>query len=488
MKNRNKLYIRILAVIILFVNIACQSVDFENTNIDPNEPTANVTSALLTEAQRALGFKSTAVTPALYIQHIAEVQFTDASRYGTTEFDYGFLYTQYLNNLETIIRLNSNPETAEDVATYGANENQIAVAKILKAHIFQYITDRWGNVPFSEALQRELTETPKFDSQEFIYGECFRLIEEGLAGIDTNVNGPEGDILLNGDMNRWRQYANTLKMIMALRVSDIQPDVARAKFIEAMNSGTISSAAENIFFPFTTDDATDNPWEDAYNGSRAPDYAVSNTFIDFLQDSNRNDPRLFKYADPIGNDDTGTIYVGMEYGLSNPATDRGTVSFITSDIANRTDAPGVIFTYAQVAFSKAEAVLKGWIPGDAETYYYEGIKASMNQWFVTQAEYDVYITQPAVLYDATRAIELIAEQKWVAAYMQPYEAWAEWRRLDYPSFTPAAEPLNGTGIPVRQGYTSLLFDTNGASLNQAVSDQNLPTFDNLNTKLWWDRN
>ena len=100
----------------------------------------------------------------------------------------------------------------------------------------------------------------------------------------------------------------------------------------------------------------------------------------------------------------------------------------------------------------------------------------------------LYILEADVVWDAGRGMELIAEQKWVALYMQPYEAWAEWRRLDFPVLTPHPVPLNGTNIPVRAGYASEINDSNKAQLDAAISAQGLPTFDDLSTKLFWDKN
>lgn len=299
--------------------------------------------------------------------------------------------------------------------------------------------------------------------------------------------------MLDGDMDRWKQFANTLKLIMAQRLSDISPILAQTKFNEAISGGIISDVSENILFKFGEDDIVANPWENRYNGSRAADFAVSNVLIDYLQHPQRNDPRLSKYADPIRSDDTNSIYIGMEYGVNAPVPDRDNVSFVTGTIADEPTAPGIIFTYAQVSFAMAEAALKGWISGDAETFYYQGIKASMDQWGVTSEDYDTYITESEVVYDAAKAMDLIAEQKWVALYMQPYEAWAEWRRLDAPILTPALSPLtlpssNISTIPVRQGYHNIIQNTNSINLDNAVSNQGLPTpFDNY-TKLWWDVN
>ncbi|TDQ22856.1 SusD/RagB family nutrient-binding outer membrane lipoprotein [Tenacibaculum caenipelagi] len=483
--------ILILSFITLLV-ISCKKVDFGDANVDPNNPTENLTNALLTNALFVTGGASTAITPGYYVQHYSDIQYTDGSRYGTSEFSYEAFYTGTLHNLERIISLNSNESTKDEVSVYGSNANQIATAKLVKAYTYHQMTDRWGYIPFSQALKSGEFDFPKFDSSASIYNELFNLIDEALAQISTSENGPTGDIIFNGNMDRWKQFGHTLKLIMALRLADVSDemtsisginDYAKTKFTEAV-SGAISDQVEDILFPYTQDDATDNPWQDRYNGNRAPDFTVSKTLIDFLQNTDRNDPRVSKFADEVENA-PGT-YVGMEYAVVSPNVDRQDISLLTSNIANKGDAPGYVFTYAQVAFAKAEAVLKGWISGDTSVYYYEGIKASMKQWGVTDVDYDTYITQPAVVWNSSRGLELIAEQKWIALFMQPFEAWAEWRRLDFPTLTPAASPINGTNIPVRYGYSSTINDSNRSELEKAIQAQGLPQLDDLSTKLFWD--
>ena len=484
MKINYKNYL--LVALVLLCN-ACSEVDFGDTNVDPNNPTENLPNALLARTLFVTGNASTAITPGLYIQHYADIQFTGGQRYGTTEFSYNEFYTVFINNLDRIISLNTDDDTKDQMTDFGTNGNQIAVAKLVKAFTYHTMTDRWGHVPFSQAIQPLDFPNPIFDSGETIYDGIFNLIDEALGQIDGGV-GPTGDILFGGDMDRWRQFGNTLKLVMALRLSDAStdmgsPDYASTKFNEAVNN-VISSVDDNMLFPYTSDDSTDNPWEDRYNDDRAPDNTVSKRFVDFLLD--RNDPRISRYADEVPNA-PGT-YVGADETLTNPQIDRDDLSFITTNIANNSEAPGYIFTYAQVAFSKAEATLKGWISGNAEDFYYEGIKASMDQWGVAETEYDAYILEADVVWDDARAMELIAEQKWIAFFMQPYEAWAEWRRLDHPVLSPHPEALNGTNIPVRYGYASGLFDRNAAELENAISNQSLPAFDDLSTKLFWDKN
>jgi len=470
-----------LFLILLFEFTSCETVDFGDTNVDPDATTAAISSGLLTYAESQIGNAVTSETGNLYVQYISNITYTDGSRYGTKNWDMDYLYYGPLINLQTIIDLNTNEDTALSQSAYGFNDNQIAVAKLLKAYFFQFATDRWGMLPYSEALQGLDNTKPVFDSQEEIYLSLFDEIDDALALINEDQDGPTGDLIFDGDMARWTQFANTLKLVMALRLSNVYPSaggVAATKFTEAM-SGTITSVEENLLYPFIADQSYDNPWEDRFETRE--DYAVSEPFIDRLLAD--NDPRIDVYAEYTRSSVVAgdPQYIGMPYGLTTSSYAASDVSFITSDIIYEQTAPGVIFTYAQVLFSYAEAVELGWISGSASDYYEAAITASFDQWGAEDS--DTYIASVSLSTNAETAMQQIAEEKWKALFLQGYEAWAEWRRLGYPELTPAAEPLNGTDIPVRHGYDLDWSQSNTTNYDAAVSAQGE---DDLGTNIWWD--
>lgn len=478
--KKSILKITLLATLLLEFS-ACDTVDFGDTNVDPDATTQVISSGLLTYAEAQVGSAVTADIGNHYVQYLSAITYTEASRYGTRNWDIDYLYYSPLINLQTIIDVNTNEETALAQAAYGFNDNQIAVAKLLKAYFFQFATDRWGMIPYSEALLGLENTTPAFDSQEAIYLSLFEEIDDALVLINENETGPTGDQMFDGDMTRWAQFGNTLKLVMALRLSNVYPEpngVAATRFNEAM-SGAITSVDENLLYPFIADQSYDNPWEDRFETRE--DYAVSAPLINRLLED--NDPRIDVYAEYTRSSvNAGTPeYVGMPYGLTTSSYAASDVSFITSDIIYNQAAPGAIYTYAQVLFSYAEAVELGWISGSASEYYEQAIEASFDQWGAADAAN--YIESVPLSTDAEVAMQQIAEEKWKALFLQGYEAWAEFRRLGYPQLTPPAEPLNGDGIPVRQGYDLDWSQSNEANYDAAVSAQGP---DNLDTNLWWD--
>lgn len=467
---------------------ACSPSDFDDLNVNPNQPSRPVTSALLTSAQRQLTgniiTQSTVLTvsyPNLYVQFISDKQYTENSRYSTIAFNYGAIYTGPLDNLQQIIDLNTDPETAPDVAVNGSNANQIAVATILRSYLFLHLTDRFGDIPFSEALKRTENFRPKFDTQQEIYNKLFEDLKGAVAMMDNGAS-PAGDIMFNGDLDQWRIFANTMRMVMALRLSKVDAAKGQTEFNAAMSDGVISSNDENVFFTYLADDNNDNPWEDAFETRL--DFAISNTLEDKL--SAMNDPRLAVFANEAAA--TGT-FVGMPYGIEEAAAGaiaNSSVSFLGDALREQT-SPTYIYTYAQVLFSMAEAAHLGWIPGGdaaAAVFYYDAIEASWEQWGVSTATLATYIAQASVAYTPATAMEKIGTQKWISLYMNGYEAWAEWRRIGFPVLSPAPASLNPGGIPRRQAYPAFEATLNEANYDEAVS--RIGT-DDLNQRVWWDK-
>lgn len=468
--------------------------DFGDMNTDPNNPADPNTTLLLTNAIRS-GLSSgigavTAADPLLYVQQLSEVFYTNASRYSSRIFDYNSLYNGPLNDLQTIIDLNTGAETKSMpyVIAGGSNANQIAAARILKSFIFMQMADRWGDIPYSSALKKLEDITPEFDTQEEVYKALFTELKDAVAGIDGGA-GPSGDILLGGDMDWWKQWAASIRMIIALRLSKADPATGKTEFAAAFNDGVLQDNDHTILYQYLSDANNQNPWYNNYIVGKRYDYAISKTLVDKL--TAMNDPRLPVFADPTA---TGT-YVGMPYGLTSPVGysagtigNPGNISLIGAAFRQQ-NSPAGVTTYAQMLFTQAEGAHLGWIPGGeaaAAAYYLEGIQASLEQ-FGVEDDYATYVAQPSVVYNPAKAVELIQTQKWIASYLgNGYESWAEWRRTGYPALTPApgAAPVSGGQIPRRQAYPTTERDLNGENYNIVIGRQGA---DELTTKTWVDQ-
>ncbi len=474
---------KILIVIAFFSALAgCKK--FDDINISPVLLTEAKTRALLTNAIQSIptltmGNDAAGRLGALYVQHLAEGPYPASSLYSDRTLNFANFYIGPLYNLQTII--NYNNEGRPEAENNGGANNQIAVARILKAYYFLQMTDKWGDIPYSEALQGDKNFAPKYDKQEDIYADLFKELTEAVAQINESEAPVQGDVLLNGDMAAWKRFANTQRMIMALRLSHVDPVKGKAEYAAAVAAGVISSNAENISYQFVAGDPNNfNPWYNNYDISFRNDYALSNTLVDYM--AANDDPRLPVYGEVIGGEVIGLPY-GRVQAVQIPAVySRIGYAFRSED----SELP--IFNYAQVLFMEAEAAKINYTAGgdvDAAAKYLAAIKASFEQNGVySDAAYAAYIAKPEVVYTPAEAIEKIITQKWVHGFLNSWEVWADWRRTGFPVLTPAQDATDSRGIPLRIGYPSAESALNKVNYTEAVSRLDGGKDENY-SKMWW---
>lgn len=462
---------------LLSVATACGD-NFGTMNISPNSPSNPNTASILTGAIRSVGAAVTGIQPGLYVQHFGDVTYIEDSRYKTVNFDYNGFYAGPLMNLQFIIQQNTDAATKSNAAATGSNANQIATARILKAYFFQFLTDRWGDISYSEALKASGNFSPKFDKQQDIYNDLFKEWKEAAAQFDAGKT-VQGDILLGGNIARWKKFANSLRAIAALRLSKVDPAKGKTEFAAAVADGLLASNADNVKYTYLAEANNEHPLYNNYITTNRKDFAVSSTFVDYL--TKVSDPRLPAIADK----NIQGAYKGVPYGVFPPTWKAQDVSLAATAMRQQNSSVNVL-TYAQVLFAQAEAAQLGWISGSAKTFYEAGIKASMEQWGVyTIDAYTKYIAQPDVAFTSTKAIEQIATQRWIALFYQNSEAWAEWRRTGFPVLKPAEKPLNGgTDIPRRMAYPTTEPTLNKTNYQALIASQGA---DDQYTRVWWDK-
>jgi hypothetical protein len=461
----------LLSVVVLLAS--CKKFD-GSMNIDPNNPTKASGTQLIANAQRSLPDMSSSPFGVHYPQHLSNTSFTDNSRYTTINFNFSGWYTGPLMDLETVL---TSPLDANE----GPVVNQIAVAKILKAYFIWHITDRWGDIPYSEALKGKLNFTPKYDKQKDIYDSLFKLLDDANAAIVTgNI---KNDIMYGGDIGKWKRFGNTIHMLMALRLSKVDPAKGSAEFNKAVTNGVMANNTDNFAYNHLADAANENFWYNQFTRLGRNWYAVSKPMVDYMLPL--NDPRLPVFA----NKNTAGNYVGLPYGLPGSTTVViNNFSLLGSGIRLQ-NSPVSLVTYAQALFARAEAAKLGWIAGadvTAKTNYDLAIQNSILQWTGSTTTVAAYAAQVGVVYDPVNAIQQIATQRWVHLFLHGYEAWAEWRRVGYPVLI-AAPGANGDRIPRREGYPLIEQSNNTANYNAAVASFPYGGSDDLNTRVWWDK-
>ncbi|WP_454801758.1 SusD/RagB family nutrient-binding outer membrane lipoprotein [Mucilaginibacter phyllosphaerae] len=495
-------------VLLVFVAVgvmaSCKKIT-DDINISPNQPVNLSTGYALTSAIQYLGGtgggnNTTNINSAageLYSQYLAETFYNNESRFALAQYDYQGYYTGPLTDLQQIINFNTDEATKNKATTlaFGSNANQIASARILKAFIFLTITDRWGDIPYSEALKGNKNLNAKFDAQKDIYTDLFKELTEAQAQFDGGAS-LSGDILFGGDNTKWIHWANSLRAIMALRLSKVDPTTGSAEFKKAVAAGLMTSNEDNATYSYLGEQNNENPFFGNYRSRY--DYAVSGIVVDKLQAN--DDPRLPVYAQPTS---TGT-YAGLPYATAG--TDLGKYKIGNRNVGDGTFRPGNISqigiaysnqsspttwtSYAQVLFAQAEAAHLGWIPGGdatAATLYNQGITASLTQNGVEAGDVAAYLAKPGVVFNATTAVAQIITQKWLANYLgNGWESWAEYRRTGFPVLLdPVPTALNADKhIPRRQQYPQTESQLNQKNYQEVIARQGP---DALSTHVWWDK-
>lgn len=450
--------------------------DFGTINRNPNATTIPITSALLTNVLANVGNNvwggGINTTAGLYCQYMSETQYTDISRYAAPTLNWDGVYAGDMYDLQNIINTNTNPDTKAGAAQYGSNANQIAIARILKSYYYLMLTDAFGDVPYSQALQGK--GTIPYDKQENIYPAVINELKEAVAQFDGGTT-VQGDVLFSGNTTKWKKLANSIRAIAALRMSKANATLGKTEFAAAIAAGVIDANADNAGIVYPGGNYR-NPIYNYYVITQRFDFAVSKTVTDYL--SGINDPRINVF---------GHTTQGFPYGLTrNDALAWQTLNpnfaFLYAFTNTPQTMPMYLVTAGQMYLARAEAARLGWTSEVAATMYTTGITLEMNRWGITNTgAIATYLAQPAVALGSNDA-QKIAEQRWLSHFPDGNQGWAEWRRTGYPVLTPA--PGSGKQVPRRIPYgpnEPLYNPTNYAAAAAGYANNS------QDAKVWWDK-
>ena len=492
---KNSILVRLAPMLALTLGAAaCDGLT--DLNEDPNAPTDVPAKFLLTDGQqdaadRLLGPSFNFGYGEVLVQHLAQIQYAeeDLYLYRTTDIDFLFreAYSGYLMDFHTVAELGEDE----------GEPNVQAAGLIMKSWAMQNLTDMWGDLPYSEAFQgiKGGVITPKYDTQAQIYDKLFTDVTAAAAMIQAGDN-PLGaqDLIYGGNGAKWQKFANSLRLRMAMRISDVNPTKARAEFVAALAGpgGVFTSAEDNAQICYTT--TTRNPWF-TYWQTRPGDYRVGRVLVDTMK--SLSDPRLPAYAQPIT---AATTYGGRTLAAGEKHYEGLPAGLAANDYGfNKVSQPGEallsqtaclpVLTYEEVLFLRAEAAARGFTADNAQAFYEAAVTASMVRWGGTTAQAQAYLAQPRVMWNAANWRALIGLQKWIALYGQGLEAFAEVRRLDYPVLRPGPDAELQNSIPARYPYPYSEETFNAANLQEAQARQGITGAANEQTaKLWWDKN
>ncbi len=480
----NKLIILVFVAGSLLAVQSCSKIkNFGDINSNPNLTTSPNTAALLTNVESGLGnsFWSGGglVTPgALYCQYNTETQYTEASRYQTPSFNWDAYYYGSLEDLQNIINYNTtNPDQA---AANGDNVNQIAIARILKAYYFWFLTDSYGDLPYFNALKGN--GLLAYDGQDKIYPDLVKELTEAVAQFVTPVHVIVGDILYGGDISKWKKFANSIRLLIDLRMSK-KGGNAKTDFVAALNdpAGVITNNSDNAALVYPGG-VYNNPVYGFYYITQRYDYGLCKTVTDFINANGDKRTGAFE-----------TSSVGFPYGLPRDsavlfATNNPNWSYVLSSSSSQPTSPAFLITAANVWLARADAANLGWTSEDVATMYSNGISASWQQWGVYDAaSFATYISSTAVSVSSGNIASKIGTQTWLAFYPNGWQGWSNWRRTGYPVLNPVYQsPL--LPIPRRIPYGPLEPQLNPDNYTAAAANYTVGGVPNSqDARIWWDQ-
>ena len=337
MKNK---FIYILIGCVLF-SFGCDK-NFEQLNVNPNSvsgeiiqfeklfSTAELFSAGNSDGHAFDGERGNLIYCSCLIQHLATNGYSYGDKYNfNEEYITANWQALYPNAIKQIVDVVHNTKDKED------KTNLYNIARIYKVYLFQFLTDLYGDIPYSEAGQAYTGEIllPKYDKQQDIYADMLKELDEAAAALDDNAPNSLGDqdIIYGGDVTSWKKFAYSEMVRIAMRMSKVAPDDAKTWVAKAVAGGVMTSNDDNaLILHYAVNDAqvsnNGSGWE--LINEEAGQFKMSKTFIDFFK--SHNDPRLHFYATVSPNpgaldgtadfnfgDTTSSIQLGMPNGYDN---------------------------------------------------------------------------------------------------------------------------------------------------------------------------
>lgn len=471
-----KKYIFITTLIFL---LSCTS-DLEGLNEDVKNATTASAEAFFNQAlknmadvESDLTYGSTASIMTLgriWSQQISVAAYNEGSKYFVSS-NWNPVYMGVLNNLQESEKVIEN--TPETEANSAMLKNQLSGIEILRVYAYSKLVEGFGDVPYSESLDVNKI-SPVYDNAEAIYLDLLAKLDLALDSMEESGFIWSQDLMYNGDTKLWKKFGRSLQLQMGMRIADSNPLEAEEHINKAL-SGVFTSNTDNAEVDFlSAQPNTTQLYIDLAIGNRR-DFIGAKPFVDYM--NSLNDPRRAVFFKTV----TGTDnYVGAPSGQNvayDDFSEMGTLFY-------QPETAVIFIDYATVEFLLAEAAERG-IAGvtNAEEHYNNAIKASFEYYEV--AGVDEYLAQPEVAYTTAPGNwkEKIGMQKWVALYNQGFEAWTEYRRLDYPKLNAPADSYVDI-VPLR-----LLYPINEQTLNRDNYESASSSIggDLLTTRLFWDK-
>jgi Starch-binding associating with outer membrane len=511
--------IRKISILLITVAIlgSCKK-GFETVNIDPNNSSKVPLEYLLPQAMLYVGGSAgdpgyaTWRANLIYALPVTQMFSTLTTFYAGDKYIYqadlseAYFVTQYPSAIKGLVDIIN--QAKEDPAEI----NMMSIARILKVLQMSLITDLYGDVPYSEAGQGFISNnfSPKYDAQKDIYADMLKELVEAGAALNASAKNPgTADFVYGGDVAKWKKFANSLMLRLAMRMQKVDAAAAQTWAKKALDGGVMTNNDETFSIKYGYDGSTAATNSNSYNLGPAEkvnrnEVAIgsiqwSKTLIDLMK--SRNDPRISTIATLKNGNTNPANQKGLPNGLDVPGLTALTGE-IDADNYSRPSPilysgknPYILLPYAEVEFLKAEAIERGWYTGSAATEFAAGQAAAISQLGVnTNApvisatainDYKTANPYPATTLNA-KLLAIHSEMFILnASTLNGFEGWANYRRTGLPVLTPTNFSGNATGGTIMR---RLIYPVSEQGVNvnykAAVAAQGPDLF---TTRMWWDK-
>ncbi len=419
-----------------------------------------------------------------------------------------------------------------DISKNGFNDAAYGVALIWKVFLMHRMTDLWGPVPYSDAGNAKAIVA--YESQKDVY---YKMLADLTSAVDIlnaalqktpglNIFGV-GDMIYNGDVSKWIKFGNTMRLRLAMRLSNVDPDKAQAEAEAAVKGSLMETNADDALMAV-------NRWASGGNGMPRMESFYQDVMSTSMESilKGYNDPRMQEFFSPVSPANITDAFpaelrsnANGYHGMANGFEPAQFVYFKAYSKTgprfkdgNQLVTPINIINAAETHFLKAEGVWRNWNMGGgtAQQHYEKGIEISIKQWrgasfpAASITEYingtslpvapenfpynDPPLTNIPVKFstDKAKQYEQIMTQKWLALYPISFEAFAEYRRTRFPKLYMKKYSANANVNPaIGQIVTRLPFvDNEKATQPEEIARATvlLGGPDLETTPVWWDVN
>lgn len=517
-KTRTK--VALMATVAL--TAACNPDELTDLNIDPDKVDYVIPEYLFSQIQLNMPYQNGGLHGGM--QYVST--YKDVPDIGGKQFDYigGFGFAIYSEQFNAI-------KQCMDALTASDDVNKIALLRIVRAYGYHILTDATGDVPYSEAMGAlDGVLEPKYDTQEFIYHDMLKELDEAAASLTPNMPTFGGaDVFYGGDTAKWKKFAYTLMLRLAMRLSNVDPATAQTYAVKAIEGGVMTDIDDIAYLQFNATATNPRAPFGEYQATQDPDNAqgrkLASTLIDQFKAT--HDPRIYVLSvvwketeDGFVPDTTMAAQRGMVPGsvLGYPA-DFTSYSEYSPLWWNRDSSPLIILGPAEAQLLVAEAVLRGWYNGVTEKAAYDlAVTRAMEQWALwptvpslspndsnIPAERIAQYLETGYPYNESgtfaQRLEQISIQKWLSLIGDDYEVWSNWRRTGYPAFNfknwEGNQPYPGS-VTGGEMFRRLPYPderaTNNENQQEALTRQGFPLdpsikaqSDALLGRVWWDK-